>query len=219
MISALVPIKENSQRVPNKNIRDLGGKPLFYWILDMLYSIDSINEVAVNTDSDLIEKEIKNFFPEIKIIFREESVRGDQVSMNKIIGSSLEYLENELVLQTHTTSPFLTRETLLKGLDLAIKEKKGVFSVTKLHERIFDKDLNPVNHDVDKLIQTQDLDPYFIENSGFYIFYKKDFDIKKSRISKDSLICETSGYESLDIDTEEDFRIAEIIKLGLSSDE
>lgn len=219
MISALVPIKENSQRVPNKNFRPLGGKPLFYWIINTLFDLEEIDEVVINTDSEAAAEEINKFFPDVNILYREESVTGDNVSMNNVIASSLKHLKNDLIIQSHTTSPFLTKETLVKALTLAIKEKKGVFSVTKLQDRIFDQNLNPVNHDIENLIQTQELEPYFIENSGFYIFYKNDFVTKKSRITKNSLIYEISGYESLDIDTEEEFKIAEIIKSGLSSNE
>ena len=42
---------------------------------------------------------------------------------------------------------------------------------------------NPINHDINELIQTQDLEPLYIENSGFYIFSKDNFNSGKNRIS------------------------------------
>ena len=52
MISAIVPIKRESQRVEYKNFREINGKPLFYWILSSLNSSDYIDEIIVNIDDE-----------------------------------------------------------------------------------------------------------------------------------------------------------------------
>ena len=53
-IVALLPIKLNSERVPGKNFKILGLKPLYKWILDKLISINLIDNIIINTDA--IEK-------------------------------------------------------------------------------------------------------------------------------------------------------------------
>ena len=52
MISAIVPIKRDSQRVEYKNFREINGKPLFYWILSSLNSSDYIDEIIINIDDE-----------------------------------------------------------------------------------------------------------------------------------------------------------------------
>ncbi len=49
-IVALVPMRHHSQRVPNKNFRDLAGKPLFHYIIDTLLDCPEIERVVVNPD-------------------------------------------------------------------------------------------------------------------------------------------------------------------------
>ena len=71
---------------------------------------------------------------------------------------------------------------------------------------------NPLNHDLDNLIRTQDLDPLFEENSLFYIFSKKSFnDSGKKRIGLRPMLFNTDKIESVDIDEPEDFLLAETL--------
>ena len=60
-ITALLPMKKNSERVPNKNFKILAHKPLYKWILDSLLSIKEIEKIVINTDaisklSELLKK-------------------------------------------------------------------------------------------------------------------------------------------------------------------
>jgi hypothetical protein len=54
----------NSERVPNKNFRDLCGKPLYAWTLSALLSVTRIERVVINTDSTTLEDEIRALFPD-----------------------------------------------------------------------------------------------------------------------------------------------------------
>ena len=85
--------------------------------------------------------------------------------MNKL-SNPLNECKNNSIIQVHTTSPFLKTSTLDKAIEQHSNLKKDIFSVTKLQERLYDADLTPINHDLDNLVQTQDLKPIFLENSG-----------------------------------------------------
>ncbi len=50
MIAYLI-IKKHSERVPEKNFRELGGKPLFRWILDTLQEVVELERIVINTDA------------------------------------------------------------------------------------------------------------------------------------------------------------------------
>ena len=69
----------------------------------------------------------------------------------------------------------------------------------------------PVNHDPNNLIRTQDLIPWFKENSNMYIFTKNAFFKTNARIGKKPMMLLTEEYESTDVDTQEDWDFAEVV--------
>ena len=211
MISAIVPIKRESQRVEYKNFREINGKPLFYWILSTLNSSNYIDEIIVNIDDEYIEEELTKYFDFLKFVYRPENLKGNEVSMNKIIDSTLDDCKNNSIIQTHTTNPFLKVSTIDNALKEHLNKGRNYFTVSKIQERLYDTYGTPVNHTIDELVQTQDLEPIYIENSGFYIFTKESFKKSNNRISKDSKMFETKFPENIDIDNESDFKIAEIL--------
>ena len=209
-------MKGHSERVPLKNLRDFHGKPLYHAVLNTLLSSDKIDEVIVNTDCENITRDIEaNFKSRVTIRIRPEEIRGDFVSMNKIIEDDLDHSEGTVYLQTHSTNPLLKVSSINKALDrmLALKgEKDSVFSVTKIQTRFYDQEGKAINHNPKELIRTQDLPPIFEENSCFFIFTKESFaDSNKQRIGVNPEMFEIDKIEAIDIDTMEDFILAEAI--------
>ena len=100
-VTALVPMKGNSERVPNKNIRLLNGKPVCHWILESLSKSKYVDEVIINTDSSKI-KNIVSGFDLVKVIDRPDYLLGDKVSIQPLIAHDIEYARNEIILQTIT---------------------------------------------------------------------------------------------------------------------
>jgi len=111
-VTALLPMKGHSERVPNKNMRLFSGKPLYHQIAETLQRSDRIAHIIINTDSDIISTDARNNFSKVKIIERPSSICGDMVPMNDIIAYDLSKTEGEHYLQTHSTNPLLTLETL-----------------------------------------------------------------------------------------------------------
>lgn len=217
-VVALLPMKGNSERVPNKNLKLFNGKPLFHWVLNELLKSKYIDEIIVNTDSDLIKKNISdNFNSKVKVIDRPKEIIGDFVSMNEIIAYDISQTEGSIYLQTHSTNPLLTA----KSIDNALEKMKlnidsnvfdSIFSVTKLQTRLYDSQGIPLNHDPDNLERTQDLNPIFEENSNFFIFSKNSFkQARNKRIGKNPLMFEIDKLEAMDIDEPQDFTIAESV--------
>lgn len=215
-VTFLLPMKGNSHRVPNKNLKLFNGKPLFHAILDKVINSKYINKIIINTDSKLIAESAINAYKDFVFIHkRPKNIQGDFVSMNKIIEYDLENSDSDIYIQSHSTSPLLS----IYSLDLAIKKMitnnkdfDSIFSVTRIQTRFYDKNGNPFNHDPNELIRTQDLEPLFEENSGFYIFTKESFkNANNKRIGLKPFMYEIDKIESMDIDEPEDFKIAEII--------
>ena len=80
-----------------------------------------------------------------------------------------------------------------------------------MQTRFYREDGSPVNHDPDNLIRTQDLEPWFEENSNLYIFSAESFAATGARIGKRPILFETPRLDSLEIDTQEDWDLAELV--------
>jgi len=211
---ALVPMRHNSQRVPGKNYRDLAGKPLYQHIIETLLAVPDINEIVVDTDSDPVMNGLRENFPQVKIINRPEHLRADDMPMNEILIHDTEQYPADFYLQTHSTNPLLKSETISRAIQLLLTHYPNydsLFSVTRWQTRFYDKAGNAVNHNPRELIQTQDLPPMYEENSCIYIFTRENLIAKRHRISDQPLMFEIPRLEAVDIDTESDFQIANIL--------
>lgn len=211
-IAALVPMRHHSQRVPGKNYRQLAGKPLYHYIIETLQEVDQLNEVVVNTDSEVIKDGLRHHFPGVRIIDRPAALAGDQVSMNAILAYDVNQVDADFYLQTHSTNPLLTAGSISGALDQFLgifPECDSLFSVTPLQTRLWSREGKPLNHDPDLLIQTQDLTPVYEENSCLYLFTKKKLLERSNRLGENPFLFEIDPLEAWDIDTELDFLICE----------
>lgn len=217
-ITALVPMKGHSERVPNKNIRELAGKPCFHWIMESLSESKYVKEIVINTDSEAIaEDAVKNF--KVTILERPDFLLGDMVSIQPLIEYDLAQTKGEFYLQTHSTNPLLSAETIDKGIEEFFNQEihDALFSVTPVKTRFYWPDGRGINHDPQKLIRTQDLNPIFEENSCFYIFSKKTNETYKNRLGSKPMMFAMDRLEATDIDDWEDFLYAEFL-LNLRKD-
>lgn len=217
-VVALLPMKGNSERVPNKNLKDFAGKPLYHRVMDVLVKSKYISHVIVNTDSEVIKSDLLKNYPEKTIIInRPEEIRGDMVSMNKVIECDINQVEADIYLQTHSTNPLLKTESVDHAIEKMIEvlnEKKydSIFSVTRLQTRLYKSNGDPLNHNPNELLRTQDLEPLFEENSNFYLFTKDSFEKSGGkRIGVKPLMFEIDKIEAVDIDEPQDFIIAEAL--------
>lgn len=213
---ALLPMKANSERIKGKNFKNFCGKPLFEWMLHKLIAEDLIDKIVINTDA--IE-ELKKFdiISNNKVLLRNRptEICGDYVSMNKVIEDDVNNIEAKTYFMTHTTNPLLSSTSIKKALKYYQSSiNKGfdsLFSVNKIQSRFYDSDCLAINHDPKNLIRTQDLQPYFEENSNFYIFSNDSFKKTRARIGLTPQMYITEPYESTDIDTPSDWELAEIL--------
>ncbi len=209
-VTAILPMRSGSQLIKDKNIKIINGRPSYEYILTTLFNSQFVDKIIITTDIPEIIERYRND-NRVIIIERPRELRGN-CNINWVIKDVLSKVDGEYFLQVHDTHPLLKRETL----DLAIKkffdnlpEKQNLFSVTKLQKRFWWKDGKPINHNPNDQPTTQILEPYFEENSCFYIFSRSSFKEKDNRIGKSPYLFEIKPIESVDIDVEEDLGLAE----------
>ena len=213
-IAALIPMRHHSQRVPGKNYRELAGKPLFHHIIEMLESVPEIDIIVVDTDSQPVMDGLRENFPDVRVIPRPEHLREDDRPMNDILLYDTAQVEADFYLQTHSTNPLLRRETVSAGIQAFLKAypaQDSLFSVTRWQTRLYDRHGAAINHNPAELIQTQDLDPVYEENSCIYLFSRENLQKHNHRVGPNPLMFEIPALEAVDIDEESDFQIADIL--------
>jgi CMP-N-acetylneuraminic acid synthetase len=124
-------------------------------------------------------------------------------------------------VMTHTTNPLLRAATIQRAIDaynrgVAAGQCDSLFSVNRYQTRFYRGDGTAVNHDPGNLVRTQDLEPWFEENSNLYIFNPHGFAGTAARIGARPIMFETPRIESADIDDRASWTIAEAIAKSMN---
>jgi CMP-N-acetylneuraminic acid synthetase len=213
-IVALVPMRHQSVRVPGKNFRNFAGKPLYHHILNTLLAVEAIASIVVDTDSDVILEGLAKDFPTVEAIQRPEHLRADTVPMNEVLIHDTGEVTADYYLQTHSTNPLLQAETVSRAITAfldSLPEYDSLFGVTRLQTRLWDQLGQPINHNPNILLRTQDLPPVYEDNSCVYIFTRENLIARRNRLGERPLMFEIPAIEAWDIDEELDFTVAETL--------
>jgi CMP-N,N'-diacetyllegionaminic acid synthase len=222
-ILALVTARGGSVRLPGKNLRPLGGKPLIIWSIEIAQGISEICEILVSTDDESIadvSREAEALVPWL----RPKELATNEASSIDVALHALNWYEAEKgivdgLLLLQPTSPFRSRQTVLNGI--ALYEKIGMLPVvgvspTNAHPLwSFKIEKGELLSFADKSgIQnrSQDLPPAYVVNGNFYLISPADLRKNKSFFGPRTIpLIAESEQEALDIDSEIDLAFAEFI--------
>ena len=210
-IACFIPIKNNSSRVPNKNLRLLRGIPLYRYALDTVINSKVFDDVFVDTDSE----DVKNYCikKNINIIDRDPKLLKDSANGNDLLEHWVDIKPNyDVYFQVFVTSPFLTSNTLKDCVNIMKTNPLGdsVFTVIEDYPWYWFNG-KPVNYNPKLLPRSQDAKPIIKETTSLYGISKEGFNKTKSRIGESPQIYVVDEIEGTDIDTEFDFIIAKLI--------
>jgi len=206
---AIVPIKRNSTRLPNKNFLDLNGKPLLRYIFDSLQEANIFEEIFCYT-SDL---SIASLLPEcVTILPRDPRLDLDSTSHEELWIPAIEAMpSNSTILMSHATSPLLSAASIVEAYDLFNQGAfDSVFGVQEIRSFMWFED-KTLNYQLGTVLPTQSLPPIQKETSGIYFFKREGFLDSKSRIHGRTRPFVLNDIESIDIDNWIDFKIAEVL--------
>ncbi|RZK58017.1 MAG: acylneuraminate cytidylyltransferase family protein, partial [Pedobacter sp.] len=115
-LTAIVPMRHSSERVPGKNYRDFAGKPLFHHVVQTLLDCNQIDQVVIDTDSPIVMEQCAASFPTVLVLERPEHLKDGAIPMNDVLLNSINQVPSDFYLQTHSTNPILTAATLSAGI-------------------------------------------------------------------------------------------------------
>lgn len=206
---AFVPIKLNNERFPGKNVRSFtNGEPLISYILNTLLNVKNVDERYVYCSSE----EIIPYLPEgIHFLKRDPYYDLSSTPFNEVLTSFAKLVEADVYVLSHATAPFMSAQSISLGIDKVIKENFDcALAVNKLQEFMW-KDGRPFNYQVESIPRTQDLAPMYTETCGLYVYTRDVILGKKRRIGDRPYLIEVSKIEACDINTKDDFVIADAI--------
>ena len=210
---AIIPARGGSKRLPQKNIKLLGGIPLIAHSILYAKEHDFINAVYVSTDNVAI-KEIALQYGAI-VIDRPQEISGDlepTVSALKHVIESIDgAVENVILLQA--TNPLRPKNLVQEAFTIFQEQQfDSLFTVSRSHHKlgkIMDNKFIPFNYEVGQ--RSQDLEPLYYENGLLYIT-KASVILNNEIITKDAFPLEVNhSFANVDIDTQEDFDYAEYL--------
>lgn len=220
-ILAFIPARGGSKRVPGKNTRSLGGKPLIDWSIDVAKEALGICDILVSTDSEEIAGVARQAGALVPWL-RPASLATDAASSVDVALHALDWYETEKgvvdgLLLLQPTSPFRSRETVQRGIDLFRREGlRPVIGVSpaKSHPmwcfRIEGSAMRPFVDGGGLHLRSQELPPAYAVNGAFYLISPNDLRQGLSFYSEPvTPLIMDSEQESIDIDTEWDWKVAE----------
>jgi CMP-N,N'-diacetyllegionaminic acid synthase len=220
-ILALILARGGSKRLPGKNIRLLGGRPLISWSIDTAKLIPEVCDILVSTDSLEIQNTAKKLGAYAPWL-RPKNLSTDSSSSIDAALHALDWYESKhgtidglLLLQP--TSPFRSLEKMKEGVKLfSIDGCNSVLGVSPTHAhpkwtfRIGNGQLSPFLSDHGLDVRSQDLEPVYVINGSFYLISPCYLRHEKSFFIEGAMpLVIDSNVESLDIDTQQDWQYAE----------
>ncbi len=219
-VLVFIPARIGSKRIKNKNIRTLLNKPLFQYSIDVAKNSKYVDDIIVSTDSMEILKIAHNFGC-LKNDIRPKELSSDTARIidsicYEINNNNLKY--DALVL-LQPTSPIRTPKLLDEAIEEYFKTETSLITVKKTNDNpIFIRKM--VNNRLEKIInhtsdiRSQDFEKYYTIIGNIYINNFKDLN-KDIVLNENKIPFEIDENYCVDIDIEEDWKLAEQILLKL----
>ena len=214
-IKALIPVRAGSQRVKNKNIRPFAGTSLLEIKIKQLKRVSGLDEIIVNSDcEDMLSLAASCG---VTAQLRDPKYASNTIPMNDVWCHLAEVTECDDILYTNCTNPLVLDSSYDESLKAYLSLPKGYDSLTTVNvvqEYLWSGD-SAVNYDPKHHPRSQDLPAYHALNFAISII-PRDLMIKNKSILGNRFFQQViSNVEAIDIDTPDDFLIAESAYLKL----
>ncbi len=217
---AIITARGGSKRIPKKNIREFCGRPIIEYSIEAALKSKAFNEVMVSTDSEEIAEIARNCGASVPFM-RSEKTSNDFATTRDVL---LEVLENykrvgksfDYMTCIYPTAPFVTAEKLCETLRIIEDSKSSIlvpvvkFSFPPQRAYIVNEGQLVWKWDEFKATRSQDLEPFYHDAGQFYVYNVGDYLAQNGSISTNMMPYILPETEVQDIDTFEDWKMAEL---------
>ncbi len=217
--AAIITARGGSKRIPKKNIKEFCGKPIMAYSIEAALGAGIFDVVMVSTDSEEIAETAGRYGAKVPF-FRSAETSNDYAVTSQVLWEVLEEYEKrgehfEMVCCIYPTAPFLTSERLKEAMEQL--EQMGADSVLPVVRFGFPPQRGVVLEDgflkfkwpQYRNTRSQDLEPFYHDAGQFYCVNTESFRAQRTLVMEKTAPIILSEMEVQDIDTEEDWRLAE----------
>lgn len=213
---AIIPARSGSKRIKDKNIKDFCGKPIIAYAIDSARKAGIFDKVIVSTDSAKIAKIAESYGADSANL-RDSALSDDYTSTLEVMSYEVKRLNlapSDIVCCIYPTTPLLRAEFLRQGLE-NLTQNAYCFSACVFNSHPFraffirENRLKMLDKSYE-FTRSQDLEMAYYDAGQFYFGYATHFASKKSIFSEDSSVVVLPSINVVDINTPDDWEIAEI---------
>lgn len=207
-ITAVIPIRKGSQRVPDKNFKEFfEGKNLLELKIESLKQVPLIDEIIVNTDSqeavDIAKANNISYFR------RENYFASNKCTNTEHWYNIAETTQSDLIMHVPCTAPFIKSKTYYDLINRFILSSNDSANTVSLVKEYLWLDSKPLNYDINKVQNSQDLPDVMKLTFGISILARDTMLKRKNVVGNNPMFYVVSDEESVDIDTPLDFEFAQ----------
>lgn len=218
-VVAFLPVKGSSERIENKNVKILDGKPLFLVQLEKLIKLDFIDEIYLDTESDEIIQLAS--LHDCKVLKRDPELANNRTDGNMLFYNEVRQVDADIYIQILATSPFISADSIKRGIEVLSKsaEYDSVILVRKEKMYTWNSEGTSPNYNIGSIPNSKDLPDTVIETMGLYMV-KADIARKyRRRIGEKPYLLEAQAIEAIDVNYPDDFELANYIAAGMREKE
>lgn len=213
-VTAIVPAKGTSSRVPGKNMRDFAGRPLLQVKVEQLLACPRVDEVVVGSDDERV-LELARQLGATPMLRDEYHCDETRCPANDMLYDLARRATGDVVLWAHCTNPLVQPKTYAAAVsayeDGLANGYDSLMSVTKLRGHFWRGDETPLNFTplANPHPLASSLQPLFAQDGAIFIQSREQMVRLRYFYGARPLMFELDAYEGLDINWEADFRVAE----------
>jgi N-acylneuraminate cytidylyltransferase len=208
-LTAVVPVRAGSQRVKNKNTKPFADSNLLKIKLETLKKISMIDNIVVNSDSDEMLDIALSYG--VSTHKREEYYASSECDNSEFFKHIAETTDTDYIMCSHVTSPLISAETYFSCVDKFMNSNiENLVTVCDVKHHMW-LDGKPLNYNPSESPNSQDLPDIVGLTYGISILGKDDMVKHKNVVTDNPYFYRLDEIESIDIDTEFDFMVAEYV--------
>ena len=220
-INAFIGCRLGSTRVKFKNLSLIKNKPLFSYLTDSALATSNIEKLFLNTDSQyIIDVARKIYNDRLNYYIRPSHLGSSKAKLDDFVYDFMINFPSEITIFFNPCCLFLKSETIDKAISYFINNNLDSLCASRVAQTLCFMNNKPINFSFDVgQPRTQDLDPIHCQTCAFFIWRTETFKNAYEKNSAGNFCGKFESYglstlESIDIDTEEDYLIAESLLIG-----
>jgi CMP-N-acetylneuraminic acid synthetase len=212
-VVGFIPAKGSSDRVSNKNTRELFGKPLFRVNLEKLIECSLIDEAYLDTESEEIIKMAEGIGCEI--LRRDPALATNKTDGNQLLLNEASKVDADIYVMILGTSPFIKINTIENGIKVLLENEEYDSVVAVRREKFYLWNNGKPVYDINNIPNSFTLEDTIIETMGLYIIRKNALLSTRRRIGNRPYLLNVSPVEAIDVNYPEDYELAKFIAKGM----